>query len=154
MTDIDLLNGADAPPVDVLAPIFKLPAHLSEHPVYAPIYAEMIARLTADAAGIQMSTIQSLLIERIATVYVTIRYCEDEPGRWVGVNTEDQTRKYWLALTHEFYTILAQGEQLRREKLLEEIESMIIAGLDIVTDPDDKKKQRSYYETKLADLGL
>lgn len=142
----------DAPPVNPLDEMFRLPDDLRDHAIWQPIFDQMTSQLRREAAGIQMSTLQYILIERIASGYVLIRHRE-ETHSWIGVNTEKETKAEWRNLVIEFNRLLANGEDKRREQLLDDMEKIILGGLELILDLDVKKQLRQFYEGELAAIG-
>lgn len=142
----------DAAPVNPLDTMFRLPDSLRDDETWQPIFDQMTAQLRREAAGIQMSTLQYILIERIASGYVLIRHREMTDS-WVGVNTEKETKAEWRNLVIEFNRLLANGEDKRREQLIDDMEKIILGGLELIDDSETKKRLRRYYEGELAAIG-
>src|SRR5688572_8166031 len=91
------------------------PALLDGHPDLIGLYEELVANLRAEAFGIPMTSMQVILIERIATKYVLIKYREREG--WLGVNAEKDANSQWLDLVKEWNRLLAGGHEQMRERL-------------------------------------
>ena len=145
------VTSLDAPPADPLEGAFVLPSYLAEEPRYATLYATMTARLRQEAKGLPMTTIQTLLLERIATFYVLIRYREDTET-WAGVNQQKEFNAYWLSLSAEFSKLLAQGEDKRREALVNEIETMVLRAMEVITIKEDRQAVRKLLSEGFARL--
>lgn len=133
--------------------LFRVPPRIQEDQHYLTIHAEFIRRLRQDAHGLEMTTLQYALIERIATGYVIIRWHEDNPGNWVGVNTEKDFRLEWRALFSEFNKILASGEDKRRDALRLAYQDIVLKGLDFIPDPEVRKAVRTFYMDQFSALG-
>lgn len=158
----DILRGLDASldPADPSLPlqsfedsIFRIPARVASDARYVAIQSEMIRRLRQEASGLEMNTIQYTLIERIANGYVLIRWHEDNPGQWVGVNTEKDFRLEWRQLLAEFNKILASGEDKRRDALRMAHQDIMLEGLELIADPEVRKAVRTFYMDKFAAIG-
>lgn len=142
----------DSAPPDGLARAFRLPSFIREDEELVALYDETVARLREEAKGIPMNTVQSLLMERIATFYVTIKWREDN-NEWAGVSQQKDFNTYWLALTSEFNTILQKNDDSLRQAMLLEIQSVVLESLKTIKDPDDRRSVRLAISEGLASIG-
>ena len=134
MTDITSMN---TPPSDLEA-AFRLPLILQDDPMYVGIYNDMMERLQREASGVPMTTLQKLLMERITSLYVTIRWREDN-DTWRGVSQQKEFNTYWLDLTKEFNRLLTNNEDQLRDELLRQVQQVVNDAVGQI--PDDKIKQ-------------
>lgn len=131
---------------------FALPRELfTGHPDLVDLYEELIANLRTEAFGIPMTSMQVILIERIATKYVLIKYREREG--WIGVNAEKDSNAQWLDLVKEWNKLLAQGHEQMRERLLEQVEKITSDGVKLIPDAETRQKVRSFYQEQFAKMG-
>lgn len=142
----------DAAPSDGLDRAFRLPAFIREDEELSSLYVETVARLREEAKGIPMNTVQRLLMERIATFYVTIKYREDT-DTWAGATQQKDFNTYWLSLTSEFNTILQKNDDSLRQAMLLEIQSVVMDSLKRITSPEDRKAVRLAVAEGLAAIG-
>lgn len=131
---------------------FSLPEYVrEEYPELGDLYDEMISNLRAEAFGIPMSSMQVLLIERIATKYILIKY--RERVGWVGTNAEKDANAQWMDAVKEWNRLLAQGHEQMRDRLLEQIEKITSDGVNLIEDAESRQKVRSFYQEQFAAMG-
>jgi len=147
----------DAAPVDKLAPAFELPAYIGEHPDFGErlrgIHDEVVERLRREAMGLPMDTVQQLLIERIALIYIQIRYHE-YANKWDSVNQQKELNNYWATITTEFSRLLANHEDKLREALFEEISGVVNDAIKGIEDEETRKALRLKVKEGLAAINL
>lgn len=135
---------SDAPlevmPENRLQAAFKLPDHVEADELLAGVFDEMVIRLRREAEGIPMSTVQQLLIERIASMYVQIRYME-KTG-FDGVNKQKELNDYWLKLVAEFNRLLSSNDDKRREQLLLDVQNVVMESLKLISDDEERRAIR------------
>lgn len=146
-------NPLDAAPETALDALLGLPEHLRGQTKYEEMYTEVTERLRQEAAGLPMNTLQQVLIERIASTYVTIRWREDS-NTWKGVTQQRELNTYWLDLTKEFNKQLHAGETALRDNLLMQVHSIIRKGLDEVDDVDTRRTLHRLYTEEFSQLGI
>lgn len=148
-----VVSMADSPidePLDELASAFTLPEHLAEDPALVALYDEIVRRLRREAAGLPMKTAHTLLIERIATFYVTIRYKENHDD-FRGYQ-QKEFNAYWLSLTQEFNKVLQANDEKLREAMLLEIQNIVSDTMKLITDPADRQNVRRKLSEEFAKL--
>jgi len=147
----------DAAPVDKLEPAFALPKYIAddeEHgELLAGIHAEVVERLRREAAGLPMDTVQQLLIERIAHIYIQIKHHE-AMGKWDSVNQQKELNNYFATITTEFSRLLAAHEDKLREALFEEISGVVNDAINGIQDEDTRKALRLKVKEGLAAINL
>lgn len=120
---------------------FELPEYLKDEPQYASMYVSIIERLRREANGLPMSTVQQLLLERIASFYTTMKHKENTGG-FTHPSQQKEFMAFWLSMTQEFNKILMAGADHRREALMKEIQAIVSNILESITDPDEKRSVR------------
>ncbi len=144
-TDIIQSSGLDT--------AFGLPERVTEdYPDLETLYDEIVANLRTEAFGIPMSTMQVILIERIATKYILIRYYE-RVG-WLGVNAEKDANAQWSDLMKEWNRLLAQGHAAAQERLLDQVAKIAKDGIDLVSDKETRQALRNHFESNFAAIGF
>ncbi len=142
----------DAAPSPGLERAFRLPAMIREDPELVALYEEAVERLEAEAKGIPMNTVQRLLMERLATFYVTIKYREDTDS-WAGASQQKDFNTYWLSLTSEFNTILQKNDDSLRQAMLLEIQTVVMESVKLIKDSDDRRSVMRSLSENLAEIG-
>lgn len=149
MTDSPL----DAAPADGLERAFRLPEHIAADEDLSALYTEMVSRLRSESLGIPMHTAQEILLERIATKYVLIKYREQVGWAGLGVNGEKDANQQWLEMVKEWNRVLAQGHEQLREAVLSQAEKIALDAISLLEDPDDRQKLRRHFKERFAAIG-
>ncbi len=132
---------------------FNLPEDIREaYPALGQLFDEMVLNLRAEAFGIPMTTMQTLLIERIATKYVLIKYRE-QVG-WVGTNAEKDANDQWLNYVKEWNRLLAAGHEALRESLLKQMEKIALDAVNLVPDPETRQVLRRHFAENFSAIGF
>lgn len=153
MTTTTPSTDTDAPAFDFMQSVYQLPVRVQSDERLVAIHAEFVRKLTHESAGLEMTTLQTILIERIANGYVLLRYHEDHPGEWVGVNTEKDFTQNWRVLVQEFNKILASGEDKRRDALRLAHQDIMLSGLEKIESAENRKAVREFYMNEFAAIG-
>ncbi len=132
---------------------FRLPDYIEEDDDLRALYEDMVRRLRAESMGIPMHTAQELLLERIATKYVIIRYRETHGWVGLGVNAEKEANQQWLEMLKEWNRVLAAGHEQLRDAILREAENIALDAVSLLGDPDDRQKIRRHFKERFAALG-
>lgn len=127
-------------PANDLQAAFKLPEHIEADEILAELFTNMVTRLRREAEGIPMSTVQQLLIERIASMYVQIRYMENTG--FDGVNKQKELNDYWLKLVAEFNRLLSSNDDKRREQLLYDVQNVVMESLKLISNDEERRDIR------------
>lgn len=146
MTDSPL----DGPPLDRLESAFRLPSSVAEDETYAALYDEIVTRLRRETLGITVSTSTTLLIERIASIYVQIRYREDESLFTAAQQKDFNT--YWLSLNSEFNKQLVASADKMREVMVEQINKVVVDAVDQIKDDETRRTVRRALAEGFANL--
>ena len=116
------------------------------------LFDRMVEQLQAEAFGIPMHTMQTMLIERIALTYVLIRF-RDIHG-WTGTNTEKDTNARWMDMVKEWNRLLAGGNEQLRAQLLEQMEKIAKDALNLIPDKESRQRVRDHFQEQFAALGV
>lgn len=143
----------DEVPFDYESSIFEIPARVRDDPRYVAIHARLVTQLRQEASGLDMTSLQTILIERIANGYVLMRWHEDNPGHWIGVNTEKDFVLNWRSLVAEFNKLLASGEDKRRDALRMKYQDILLEGLAMIEDKENRKAVRAFFMSEFTAIG-
>lgn len=141
--------------------MYSLPNIIREDPTcedLVELYEVIVARLRAEAASTRMNTIQELLLERIATNYVILRYRERVAageGGFEHTTAAKDFNSFWLAMTREFNHVLrADGlDEAERDSLVQRVGGAIASALDEL-HPDVAGPLRQRFAEALQNIGL
>ncbi len=136
------LDGPREPARDDLRDLdaaFELPDVVTD-PKLRGLYEVLVARMRDEARHLPMSTVQQLLIERIAYNYIVLRSKErGELGGFAHSNVQKDYNSFWLTMTAEFNRMLGKAETpmngAERKALLKDIQKVIVETISTVTDP-------------------
>lgn len=143
----------DGPPADGLDRAFRLPERIADDESLSELYDEIVKRLRTEALGIPMTTMQQLLIERLATKYVLIRY--NESINWAGMSAtaEKDMNAQWADLLKEWNRLLASGQEKMRDALLSQVSIIAQDAVKLVTDKDTRQALRRHFSEHFSNLG-
>jgi len=133
--------------------LFRLPPRVTVDPRYVLIHKEFVKRLKNESAGLTMNTIQTALVERIANGYVLMRWHEDNPGNWIGINTEKDFTLNWRALVTEFNKVLSTGQEKHWAEMKKTYRDIMTDGLRLIADPETRKTVREHYIREFSNIG-
>jgi hypothetical protein len=149
MTDSPL----DAPQADGLARAFQLPTFIQEDAGLSGLYDYMVDQLRREASGLPMNTLQQLLIERIASFYVHIKYKEENAG-FTTANQQKEYNTEWRNLLVEFNRLLTASDDKLRTALLTEIQKLVTDSIRLVTNDEERRAVRRELAGGFAALQL
>lgn len=122
--------------LDSLDAAFELPEVITD-PRLRQLYEILIHRMRAEARSLPMSTVQELLIERIAFNYIVLRSKErGELGGFGSATVQKDYNTFWLSMTQEFNRMLGKVEPLSgadRRALLKDVQKIIIDAVQVTT---------------------
>lgn len=153
MTDSTTAETGTGTEFDYESTVFQIPERVRQDPRYVFIHSRMVAQLRQEASGLEMTTLQMILIERIANGYVLMRWHEDHPGNWIGINTEKDFVLNWRSLVAEFNKILASGEDKRRDALRMKHQDIMLESLALIQDKENRKQVRAFLMDQFAAIG-
>lgn len=137
---------------DTLASAFDLPDRFQGDEFLRDLYDEIVTNLRAEARGIPMNTVQTLLLERISYYYVSLKEAE-RSGQISPSQMKDLT-KFWLDMTTEFNRQLAAGHEKLREALLSQISEMVMERIMEIPDREIKTTLVLSLKEGFAEMGL
>lgn len=122
----DQKRGVQTPDLDdyaALDEIFVLPDNIDD-PDLRVAYELIVARMRKEASHCAMSTVQQLLIERIAYNYVVLRWNEARDS-FAHTTAQKEFNSFWLSMTQEFNRTLRVTDQEYKTALLGQIAEVI-----------------------------
>lgn len=140
------LRDLDAPPIDRLAESFVLPDGFLEDERVVAWYDEIVLRLRREAAGVQMNTIQQLLLERIAYSYAAMRRYELEEN--VNPRTHKDMMGVFQSLSDTFNRLLEKNNDKVHKENIGKIYGALNELLPLISD----ERERKEFQKGLIDL--
>jgi hypothetical protein len=140
----------DGPPQDELAFLYQYDTELpQEVDEWNAIYDGLIAQMKREASGTPMTTVQNLLIERIARSYVDLRR-----GEVGGMTIRDRKEltALWISMTTEFNKLLKLTEDQRLEDFKSASVDIFFGVLDSIEDPVTRRSLLLSTKEKFAAL--
>lgn len=132
---------------------FRLPDSLvDEYPELLRLYAGYIESLRSEAMGLTMHTVQTFLLERIATMYVIMRW-HDLTNAWVGRFSHKEFMSTWMDLVKEWNKTLSSGQAELRSTVLRQAEEITFEALSMVEDETTRQNLRRHFKERFAALG-
>ncbi len=108
--------------------VFTLPDTIDD-PRLREMYEIIVTRLRHEAANCEMTTVQQLLIERIAYNYVVLRWHESN-NTFSHTTAQKEFNSFWLSMTQEFNKQLRATDTEFRRALLAQVAEVIKTTLD------------------------
>lgn len=108
--------------------LFTLPEEIELESGLRTAYEVIVMRMRAEARGIPMTTVQQLLIERIAYNYVIMRHHERQ-NEFRTTTAQKEFNNFWLSMTHEFNSLVKVTDSEYREQLLQHVGKVITDAL-------------------------
>lgn len=119
----DRINNAPA----FLETAFELPESAVPDLNFRMLHTALVQKLLEEAKNVPMQTAQYMLIERIATKYIYIKYRESQGFDSMNPITSDKENTHLLALLAQFQKMLAKATaQEDRENTLREVRDIIV----------------------------
>lgn len=153
----------DPAPLDNLEDIFDLPESLRDNEQLVRWHREIVLRLRRESQGLPMKTVQTLLLQQIASHYVQIRHIEslqpsfeDMDARQIAAyekNRRDQSQ-FWISMTQEFNRLLEKHQDKLLNKVLADVQAILKEGLPLITNKDEKRALTRFLSEKFAELEL
>jgi hypothetical protein len=111
-------GGSDLDSLDV---VFDLPDTITDDRIRS-MYEVLVHRMRREAANLPMTTTQHLLIERICTIYVSIRQRESgAAAEFLSASDQKSINAFWLSLVAEFNKILKAPEADMKKALIKDV---------------------------------
>lgn len=137
---------------DVFSSAFELPDAISDQ-ILRDLHTHMVEDLRQQVSGLPMNTLQQILIERLASVYIQIKWRENTNG-WVGVNQQKEMNAYFLSLEQEFRKILIESDAMVKTVLVANIQNIVSETLKLVTNDEERRAVRRELAEKFAVLKI
>ncbi len=131
--------------------VFTLPDAIDD-PKLREMYEIIVARLRHEAQHCEMTTVQQLLIERIAYNYVVLRWHEMN-NTFSHTTAQKEFNSFWLSMTQEFNKQLRATDADFRKALLAQVAEVIKTTLDEVA-PDTAALVLPRLASAFAELGI
>lgn len=137
----DRLNNAPA----FLEAAFELPESAVPNVTYRLLHVALVQKLLEEAKNVPMTTAQHILIERIATTYIYIKFKEADGFENLNPIAQDKQNVYLLSLLAQFQKMLAKATaQEDRENTLREVRDIIVRVFK--SSQDDAAKKAAFAE--------
>lgn len=143
----------DAAPADGLERAFRLPEYIAEDSELLALHEELSQRMRREAAGLPMGTNQEILLERILTKYLIIKWREENTWAGTGVNGEKDANSQWLDMLKEWNRVLQANDDKMREALLLEVQKITTEAVQLISNEDDRRSVRRHFQEKFAAIG-
>lgn len=108
----DLPQGSGPAPEEAFGGLpsvmWALPSRIAE-PALRDLHVHLVRGMRKDAAHLPTGTLQAMQLERICTLYVTIRYNE-ATNRWRSDSDRRALYKLWRDLTSDFNVTVYNGK--------------------------------------------
>jgi hypothetical protein len=116
------------------------------------LYEVLVARMRDEASHLPMSTVQQLLIERIAYNYIVLRWYEMRQ-MFAHTTAQKDFNTFWLSMTQEFNRQLRAQDDAARNALLKQIFAIIS---DTLSGEDSEVSDRlsTRFSQALAEQGF
>lgn len=138
----------------------KLPDFLTQgdkHKDLVEMHAVLLKRLQDESIGVGLTTIQQLLLERIAFNYVIVRWRETTMGSDTGFENAKHHKDfntYWLSMTQEWHRVLqSKTSDHVRHALLEAVGSAMSKAFEGLHE-DVALPLKERFASAFADMGL
>lgn len=119
----DRINNAPA----FLEAAFELPESAVPDLSFRMLHTALVQKLLEEAKNVPMQTANYVLIERIATTYIYIKYKESAGFENLNPIAQDKQNVYLLSLLAQFQKMLAKATaQEDRENTLREVRDIIV----------------------------
>lgn len=134
-----MVREADLPEVgrrDLPPEMYTLPAEFGDD--LQITYDVIVHNLRLEAQHLDLTTVQELLVERIAFNYCALRHRERTDG-FTHEAAQRQLNSFWLDMTKEFNRLIQQNRQSDRDALV-----IKVAGIvrDVISQVSDQHTRR------------
>jgi hypothetical protein len=133
---------------------YQLPPNMvqADATQFMDLYDSIISNLHFEArdAGRQMTTFEQLLLERVAFMYVYVRYAEAQ-GEFNGALQHRQANQFWLEMSKEFETRVKPTDVQRFSRT---IQKAFTRALDAIEDPVTRAQVGDIFGAGLEEAGL
>lgn len=126
----------------------SLPAEIPES--LRAIHSELIVRMRNEARAVSMSTIQRMLMERIAYFYIAMKWRETASPEPLSLKEQKEMLDFWIKMTTEFNKLLNATESKSRSTLLAEVELILRESAKKLEDPEKRRELTNYWSAEFA----
>lgn len=130
---------------------FTLP-EVIEEPALRELYEVLVHRMRQEASHLPMSTVQQLLIERIAYNYIVLRWYEMR-SLFAHTTAQKEFNTFWLSMTQEFNRQLRAQDEAARTALIKQIFTIITETL-AGEDQSVAARIRARFSSALSEQGF
>jgi len=145
-------QNPDAPPANALDGAFALPERFRGQPL-EEVYNEIVSRMRSESAGLPMNTLQTLMIDRIAFTYITMKDREANDS-WSRPTEMKELQGFWSSTTQEFNRLLNTSGDKAREALIAEVYKIVLEAIKLVSSEEELRKIRLKLAEDFAAIGL
>jgi len=145
MESQDIISKMDAFP-----DIFNVPKEYGDH--WTEVYNGIVSKMRQEAAGLPMTTAQTVLIERIAYTYVSLRFREHDGS--LSATAEKDGNSRFLSMVQEFNRMLTNNDDKLREKMLLEVQSIVVEVVSLIKDDKERQSLRQLVAQRFAEADL
>lgn len=154
MTQVpDTLNPLDAPPLDELEDVFALPEPYASDERIQRWHTEIITRLRREAAGVPMTTAQTMLMERIAFFYIVMRFKEYSEGGISARELKDNNSAF-LSMLDSFNKLLEKHNDKILHDVILQVTKILMDALPIISDEKERMAMRRRLQEDFASINL
>lgn len=118
-------------PIPIPDHAYTLPAFVDDAQL-RDLYEVIVARMRREAEGLRMTTVQELLIERIAYNYIICRWRENrglgEVAGFEHTNAAKSYQQFWLDMTRVFHQMLGDRDDANIRSEVESRVARVING--------------------------
>lgn len=139
-------------PLDDLDVVYSLPENVADD--LRSMYEVIVVRMRRDVQGLPVSTVQLLLIERIAYNYIVLRQREGAEGGFSHATAQKEFNQFWLAMAQEFHRQTRQVDPESKQQLITQVVSAFNAALSQEPDAEVRNRLRARLTTALSQAGL
>lgn len=131
--------------------LFRVPDVIRGDEDWEDLFRDQVRRLRRDSQGLPLDTLQIQLIERVATLYIRLKYAETNGG--LTPNQLAMLNDQYLKFVTQFQRVLQASDEALRQDLLQKMEKITLKAVDLVRDDDDRKAVRRHFQESFAALG-
>lgn len=131
--------------------LFRVPDAIRGDEDWENLFHDQVRRLRRDSQGLPLDTLQIQLIERVATLYIRLKFAETNGG--LTPNQLAMLNDQYLKFVTQFQRVLQASDEALRQDLLQKMEKITLKAVDLVRDDDDRKAVRRHFQESFAALG-
>lgn len=117
---------------------FDLPEEVCPDPKLRELYEVLVARMRDEGKNLVLSTVNLLLIERIAFNYIVLRMKEQHAvgskEGFASASVQKDYNTFWLAMTREFNAMVSRANKTDRTAIFGELQDIILKVSKVIED--------------------